>query len=227
MGPLRKLTITTENDIYYAVGTIQAYVRANNYKGFIMCDAMDKIITNPNEKFTHQEFNGSDVFISAQSFQQNNQAIGNQIRKYIRNLISQLKPNQVTCIGGESYLYGLTGLIPNVYAYTNSPSIYEDIVFNARFATGIICNPILCEYNKINQIEPSPVCLINLSSLNVSLLMVLNKLEFNRIIIISCHHEDFWKKIQYLSNYKIQTRKQYVACSLGYFLTVNVLVSTK
>ena len=222
MGPLRKLTITTEHDVHYAVGTIQAYVRANNHKGFIMSDASDKIITNPNTKFIHQEFNSSDVFISAQSFQQNNKTIGNQIRKYVANLIINLE--QITCIGGESYLYGLTGSIPNVYAYTNSSSIYEDIGFNAKFAINSNCKPILCEYNKINQIEPSPVCLINLSSLNVSLLLALNKLEFDRIIIISCHHGDFWKKIKYLSNYKIKSRKQFVACSLGYFLTVNILV---
>lgn len=224
MGPLRKLTITNLTDANLAVGSIQWYVNTHNYTGFIMSDATDKIITNPNKKFTHQNFNGSDVFISAQSFQQNNQDTGNQIRKYVANLIAQLKPQQITCIGGESYLYGLTGLIRNVHAYTNSSSIYDDIGFNARFITSCNCKAYLCDYNQINQIETSPICLINLSSLNAHLLKVINARAFNQIIIISCHHEDFWKKIKYLSNYKVKVRKQFVACSLGYFLTVNVLV---
>lgn len=222
MGPLRKLTISTDQDIVHATELIQSYVRANNYKGFIMCDAFDNIITNNSAKFIPQEFNGSVVFISAQSFQQNNQIIGNQIRKYVRDLIGNIKLNEITCIGGESYLYGLTEHVPNIYAYTNSSSIYADIGFNARVTPGTNCQAHLCDYNKINQIEPSPVCLINLSSLNVNLLKLLNAIPFEQIIIISCHHEDFWKKIKYLLNYKIKSRKQFTSCDLGYFLTVSV-----
>jgi hypothetical protein len=220
MGPLRKLTINTENDISHAVTPIQDYVSINNYRGFIMCDSDDKIITDPNTKYIHQKFNGSDVFISAQSFQQNNQEIGNQIRKYVAGLVGKL--NQITCVGGESYLYGLTCLIPNIYAYTNSQIIYNDIKYNSKFSKGN-CKYNLCDYNKINQIEPSSVCLINLSSLNKNLMGVINKAGFEQIIIISCHHEDFWKKIKFLPNYKIKSRKQFVAYSLGYFLTVSIL----
>ncbi len=224
MGPLRKLTITTDQDIIYATELIQTYVRANNYKGFIMCDAFDKIITNNSTQFIPQEFNGSIIFISAQSFQQNNQVIGNQIRKYVRDLIKNFKLNQITCIGGESYLYGLTEHVPNIYAYTNFQSIYEDIRFNTQMNPSSKCQAHLCNYNKINQIEPSPVCLINLSSLNVNLLKLLNAMPFEQIIIISCHHVDFWKKIKYLPNYKIKSRKQFISCDLGYFLTVSVLI---
>lgn len=222
MGPLIKLTINTENDISHAVTQIQDYVSINNYRGFIMCDSDDKIITDPNTKYIHQKFNGSDVFISAQSFQQNNQVIGNHVRKYVARLVGKL--NQITCVGGESYLYGLTCLIPNIYAYTNSQSIYDDIKYNSKFSNGnCIYSVDLCDYNKINQIEPSPVCLINLSKLNENLMRVINKAGFDRIIIISCHHEDFWKKIKFLSKYKIKSRKQFVAYSLGYFLTVSIL----
>jgi hypothetical protein len=224
MGPLKKLTITTDQDIVHATEPIQTYARSNNYKGFIMSDAFDKIITNSSAQFIPQEFNGSTVFISAQSFQQNNKVTGNQIRKYVRDLIRNLKLNDITCIGGESYLYGLTGHVPNIYAYTNSPSIYADIGFNARvFSTGTNCQAQLCDYNKINQIEPSPVCLINLSSLYKNLMGVINKAGFEHIIIISCHHEDFWKKIKFLPNYKIKSRKQFIAYSLGYFLTISIL----
>lgn len=220
MGPLRKLTINTDNDISHAVTPIQDYVNINNYRGFIMCNSDDKIITDPNTKYIHQKFNCSDVFISAQSFQQNNQEIGNQVRKYVARLVGKL--NQITCVGGESYLYGLTCLIPNIHAYTNSQNIYDDIKYNSKFSKGN-CNLNLCDYNKINQIKPSSVCLINLSNLNRNLMQVINKAGFDRIIIISCHHEDFWKKIKFLPNYKINSRKQFVSNELGYFLTVSIL----
>ncbi len=224
MGPLKKLIINTDKDIIHATEPIQSYVCVNKYKGFIMTNAFDKIITNPKAQFISQEFNGSIIFISAQSFQQNNQALGNQIRKYVKNLVTH--QNKITCIGGEAYLYGLTGLIPNVHVYTNSSSIYEDIEFNTKFFHSN-CIAELCDYNKINQIEPSPVCLINLSNLNVNLVKLINTIHFDQIIIISCHHDDFWKKLKYLSCYKVILRKQFVAYTLGYFLTVNVLFKFK
>ena len=231
MNSLTKIFINTDIDIKYTHITIQDYIKKTGYRGFIMCNSDDKIITDPKAKYIHQKFNGSDVYISAQSFQQNNKEIGNQVRKYVAGLVSKL--NQITCVGGESYLYGLTCSIPNMYAYTNSQSIYDDIEYNSKFNKAKFnYSPItkdfdgvynLCDYNKINKITQSPVCLINLSNLNRNLMQVINKTGFIHIIIISCHHEDFWKKIKFLSNYKIKSRKQFVAYSLGYFLTVTIL----
>lgn len=220
MGQLTKIFINTEFDIQFADISIQNYINMTRFRGFIMVNASNNIITNYNKKFIHQIFNGSNVFISAQSFQQNNMFLGNQVRKYTTELIMEFK--KITCIGGESYLYGLTCVIPIIYAYTNSTSIFNDINYNEKFYKSKVKSE-LCDYNKINKIEPSEICLINLSSLNINLMKVINKTKFNHVIIISCHHEDFWKKISYLSNYKIKSRKQFISQLLGYFLTVTVL----
>lgn len=226
MGSLIKTYINIDADTKYADPIIKDYVRKNNYRGFIMCDANGVIITNPNIKYVHQKINGSDVFISAQSFQQNNKQLGNQIRKYVSKLIIGLP--EVVCIGGESYLYGLTQLIPNVHTYTNSQSIYSDAEFNSKFyskSTKLVAK--LCDYNNLTQLVHTNTCLINLSNLNAHLLKIANMTDYNQIIIINCHHEDFWKKIKLLDNYKIHSRKQFVSDELGYFITVSILKKNK
>ena len=226
MGPLTKTHINSDADIKYANPIIQEYIRKTEYRGFIMCGANGTIITNPNAKYIHQKFNNSDVFISAQSFQQNNLVLGNQIRKYVCSLISCLP--ELVCIGGESYLYGLTQQIPIVHAYTNSPHIYSDMLFNGQFHKKLTnTNAVFGDYNKLNQLVQSETCLVNLSTLNANLLNVVNMSNYNKIIIINCHHEDFWKKIKILSKYKIRSRKQFVSSSLKYFITVTVLEKNK
>ena len=226
MGPLIKTHIKSDTDIKYANSIIQEYIRKTEYCGFIMCGPNGLIITNPNAKYIHQKFNDSDVFISAQSFQQNNLVLGSQIRKYVSSLISDL--SELVCIGGESYLYGLTQQIPMVHAYTNSLHIYSDMLFNEAFyKKQTNTNAVLCDYNKLKNLLQSETCLINLSNLNVNLLKVVNMTDYNKIIIINCHHEDFWKKIKILSNYKIRKRKQFVSYILRYFITVTVLEKNK
>ena len=52
----------------------------------------------------------------------------------------------------------------------------------------------------------------------------LNNSSSNRLIIINCHHHDFWKKIKLLSNYKLIIRKKFVDYDSKYFITVNILI---
>jgi len=222
MGPLTKTHIIPNTDITHVNINIQQYVRKTGYTGFIICDANGNIITNPNTRYIHQKFNGSDVFISAQSFQQNNKPLGNQIRKYVSQLISNLP--ELVCIGGESYLYGLTQSIPMIHAYTNSSHIYLDILYNFSFhKKQIRASGCLCDYNKVSKLVNTHTCLINLANLNAHLLRLVNMSNYNQIIIINCHHEDFWKKVKILSKYKIISRKQFVSNELGYFITCTVL----
>jgi len=217
MGPLTKLFINTNTDIEYAHDTIQKYVNKTGYKGFIMVNINNKIIIDIETKYIHQKFNDYDVFISAQSFQQNHITISKQIRTYVKRLIKDI--NDITCIGGESYLYGLTSNITKIFAYTNSSSIINDILYNYAFYKKIL-SANLCDYNNIEFIEPSNTCLINLSNLNSHLMKIINDTKFKNIIIINCHHNDFWKKYKLLSNYKIITRYKFISCLLGYFITV-------
>ena len=69
-----------------------------------------------------------------------------------------------------------------------------------------------------------PVCLINLSKLSKGLLNILNKNNYEKIIIISCHHDDFWNKINILKNYIIKNRRYFICEKLKYFITVSVFI---
>ena len=64
--------------------------------------------------------------------------------------------------------------------------------------------------------------IINLSKLVVNLLKIINVSNVKLLIIISCHHDDFWKKIKYLSNYKLISRKQII--NTNNFITVNCFI---
>ena len=63
---------------------------------------------------------------------------------------------------------------------------------------------------------------MNLSKLNIHVIEEINKISFNKIIIINCHHDDFWNKTKRLTNYKLTCRKKFICNDLKYFITVNV-----
>ena len=52
----------------------------------------------------------------------------------------------------------------------------------------------------------------------------INNSSSNRLIIINCHHQDFWKKIKLLTNYKLIIRKKFIDYRSNYFITVNVFI---
>ena len=172
--------------------------------------------TRLDENFIPQYFiNNRVVFQSFPSFQQNNLRLSRQIRKYV---LQSITTQGINSIGGESYLYDITkeGIF-----YTDSTSIIKDAKYNGY------TNCHLIDYNKDNLILSHLDTVINLSKLNKNLLLQINESISNRIIIINCHHQDFWKKCVLLTNYKLSGRKQFVDFTSGYFITVSIFLRKK
>ena len=197
------------------------------YNRLIISDCYGRIYKNL-EKNIPQKFNNNLVFISANSFQQNHIILGKLLRKYIFEIIIKNKISEILCIGGESYLYGLTyDKIKIIYHYTNNIHIYNDCNNNNKFYKKNIVNNLI-DYNdkNLNLIYNPNIkfCLLNLSNLSINLLKKINNNKYDNIIIISCHHEDFWKKIKLLTNYKIKKREHFICEKLKYFLTVNIFI---
>lgn len=172
--------------------------------------------TRLDENYIPQYFiNNRVVFQSFPSFQQNNLILSKQIRKYVSQSITT---QGINSIGGESYLYDITN---DGNFYTNASSIIKDAKYNGY------SNCHLLDYNKDNIFLSHLDTVINLSKLNKNLLLQINKSISNRLIIINCHHQDFWKKSVLLTNYKLFSRKQFTDFTSGYFITVSIFLRKK
>ena len=175
-------------------------------------------IKTPNNEslcYVPQLFLGKIVFISFNSFQQNNKKLGDQIRRFVYNSI---QTDTINAIGGESLYYDQT---KKCKVYTNSESIIKDAVYNKYK------NIHLIDYNtdKIELLSKDTI--LNLSRLNTNLLTQINHSKSDKIIIINCHHKDFWKKIKLLTNYNIIQRKHFIDHKSKYFITVTILKKNK
>jgi hypothetical protein len=175
------------------------------------------------------KFNNEYVYMSDKSFIQNK-----NIKKELRFDVNQeIIYKSITCIGGESYLYGLTNnIIIDIAHYTNSKYIYNDAnINNGKYNKRMINN--LIDYNTYNNYKNSDILILNLASLNLKLLTEINKRFYNKIIIINCHHNEFWKRINLLVNYKLIKRKHYITNIISnnkiykYFITINILERKK
>jgi hypothetical protein len=167
--------------------------------------------TRIDEKYIPQYFINKIVFISYNSFQQSNYYILNKIRKYVKNNITT---SFINAIGGESYLY-----FNNNIFYTNSKSIIDDYFYNGNK------NGYLIDYNKVKKLNlTNDNTIINLSKLHINLLKLINNSISDKLIIINCHHKDFWNKIKYLTNYKLIKRKLIVDNKIKYFISINIFI---
>ena len=194
-----------------------------NDDNFMILDYNLNTRYNSSEKYIPQYFNNYIVFISAKSFQQTHYILSKQIRKYVIEYLNYNDIlciyNDILCIGGESYLYTLN-LNLNITFYTNNQSIYDDCIFNNNIYKKHI-NYNLVDYNKFIINSEYDICLINLSYLNTN---IINQIQnINKIIIISCHHDDFWKKINF-PNHKLIIRKKFICYKMKYFITVNIFI---
>lgn len=164
-------------------------------------------------------FNKYPIYISNNSFKQNIY-ISKDIQFHIKDLLYDIKLNKLICIGGESYLYGLCNDdINKIIHYTNSKYIFNDVLFNNKFFNKNIKN-YLIDYNNFDKLISGDILILNIARLNINLLNIINKRFFKYIIIINCHHLEFWKRIKYLTNFKLINRKQFI-CK-DYFVSVTL-----
>lgn len=171
--------------------------------------------TRLDENLIPQYFNGRVIFQSFSSFQQNNLRLSKLIRKYVSQSITTTRINS---IGGESYFYDIT---KKGHFYTNSNYIIKDAKFNGYLQ----CN--LIDYNKDKIVLSHLDTIVNLSKLNKNILLQINDSISNKIIIINCHHQDFWKKRGLMGNYMLCSRKQFIDYTSGYFITVSIFLRKK
>jgi len=171
-----------------------------------------RLRTRTDEKYIPQYFNGKIVFQSFNSFQQNNLKLSKQIRRFVKN---QITTEIIQCFGGESYLYSDN---KESICYSNSKSICDDMTYNGYK------NIYFVDYNKDKFIFTYDDIILNLSKLNQNLMKQINECKSNRIIIINCHHEDFWKKTKLLTNFKLIKREQIIDYHSKYFITGNVFI---
>lgn len=185
-------------------------IQHNNFRGNIALDYRNRIrINNSLIPFI---LNNKIIFKYLDTFQQNNSYLSNKIRKYVFLNID----NNIMCIGGESYIYGIE--CDNFIYYSNCEKLCFESDYNSN------SNSIyIKDYNKLDKKQFKiiyPTVIINLSKLNKELLLLLNSLKIHKIIIINCHHKDFWKKIKYLDKFKLINRKKFICKE--YFITVNI-----
>jgi putative papain-like cysteine peptidase DUF1796 len=81
---------------------------------------------------------------------------------------------------------------------------------------------MLIDYNNFTNINNGDIIIINIAKLNINVMNVINKRFYKKIIIINCHHNDFWKKIKLLTNYKLINRIKFI--TKFNFITVNILI---
>lgn len=159
-----------------------------------------------------QEFNDTIAFISFGSFQQNNKTLSQRVRRYVQNTITT---KQINAIGGESYFYSPS---QDCNFFTNNSSILNDFTFNNFRGHTFV------DYNKDTIDLNCNDTVINLATLNANVIDQVNNSSSNRIVIINCHHKDFWKKQKRLTNYKLQSRKKFIDWDCHYFITVSVFI---
>tara|TARA_B110000879_G_C11164958_1_gene510743 strand:- start:1648 stop:2781 length:1134 start_codon:yes stop_codon:yes gene_type:complete len=193
------------NDIF---SSRMAHPLIEKIKGDIILDYRNRT-RNCNNPIP-QRFNDKIIFQSFKSFQQRNGKLGKKIHRIVANMITT---DSINAIGGESYLYSTDSLF-----YTNSIHCYNDCIFNGNKN----CQNI--DYNKakikLNMVDT----VVNMSKLNLNIVKQINNSASNRIIIINCHHKDFWKKMKYFTNYKIVRREKLIDHITGFFVTVTRLV---
>lgn len=153
--------------------------------------------------------------ININSFIQNNIHLSKKIRRFVFKNISK---NKIIGIGGESYIY----LKFTDYFYSNSKLILKNVYLNKSVSEN---NSNLINYNNFDENLSAEQIIINLSKLNKYLMEKINNSNIKNIIIISCHHHDFWKKIKLLTKYKLIVRKKFIDFNKKYFITVNIFVN--
>lgn len=195
---------------------LQTFIKKNKYIGNICLDYKNNIrIDNNLIPFL---FCNKIIFKYYCTFQQNNKLLSNKIRKTVLSLCNNI--TELTCIGGESLIYPILLNLTYYNFYSDSIKLVDESLFNSTIYK-IKNNSTVINYNICNNINCCENLILNLDTLNYNLLKIINIKNIKNIIIINCNHKDFWKKMKYLTNFKIKKRYKFI--SKNYFITVTLL----
>ena len=176
----------------------------------------DKITRIPKQERLTFKIGNLYIWKSIDSFNQNNIYIADSIYKYINYILKLDDSYQWFGIGGEFMLYFLNHKISetvinkkrNYIGITNSSSIYDDAVFNAKLHNFDI-NINLIDYNNISQypklLETNTCIVMQVSKItNIMIDYILaNSSVIKKIIIINCHKKDYeLKTVKLKTKYK-------------------------
>ena len=199
--------------------------------GFLYYNRYQKRVYVEQGRYIPDYFIGDRIaFQSSQSFQQNHIHLGPPIRKSVLEHLSNNWKDEILCIGGESYLYGLfMEGVKKMWHWTNSQYIHEDCQFMSTFYQKekevVSCQ---IDYSKFSldfiPLSCSIVC-INLAHLPSTICEVLRDCKWiETIVLVHCHGDEFWRKVKkyWKGQYWIQKREQYVCEHLHYMITVNI-----
>lgn len=186
-----------------------------NLKGLVILDYRDR---GRNTKIVPIKFLDKIVLVNKNAFIQNNKILSKIIRKKV---LSYISGDNLLCIGGESYIYSFFTSMKTTFI-TNNNIILQDAIFNKQFYNNNLITKLV-NYNKDTFISHTDCLILNLSKLNLNIIKQINNNKIKTVIIISCHHNDFWKKIKYLSNYKLMHRNTFLDDKLKYFISINFL----
>jgi len=193
---------------------IKKFIKYNSkYRGYIVIDYKNRIRINSKSMIPFK-YNNNIIFKYIDTFQQNNKILSQKIRCMIKIFLNKNNISKISCIGGESYIYIIINRLKGNY-YCNQLKLKQEAEFNLKN-----CENYYIDYNKIDNIKLYSNVILNLSKLNCNLLKLINiNLEIKTIIIINCHHQDFWKKIKILSNFRLLNREYFY--NNNYFITLN------
>jgi len=214
-----KINCDTTNLQYLHI-LLQNYIKKNNYIGNISLDYKNNIRIDKN-LIPFLLFNHI-IFKYNNTFQQNNKLLSNKIRKSVLHNCTNIC--NITCIGGESFIYPILLKLNNFNFYSDSQKLVEESIFNFNiYNKNANNNCKIIDYNNCNNFDCFENLILNLDTLNQNLMKIINKKKINKIIIINCNSKDFWKKIKLLTNFKLKKRKKFI--SHNYFISVNLFQS--
>jgi len=202
------------NSTYFTSGNI-VLCNKSDVSYIVKNNEVRKIIKKNKLKFKCGEYY---IWKSIESFHQNNSMIADKIYKTINYLLKFNRNNLWIGIGGEFMYYFINNLSnffqPEKYiAVTNSESIKEDAVFNNTFySMNLDINKI--NYEKIKEypiITNKALVIIQVANITITLINYLlnNKDIIDEIIFITCHIDNYNKRIVPLYYYYKQTITKY------------------
>ena len=189
-------------DINYVSKNLQTYLLTNKFINFTAYDN-DKyiIIRTNNENYIYYKnklylyneikiklfFNNKIFWKDILSFEQNNKKIANKIRFIVLQFMKNNKKENIIGIGGEYYIYFCFLKYSKYIGYSNHNSIINDANFNCKFYINNYINNFI-DYNKFILPYDLVSCdiIINLITVLDNILEEINKINFDKLVIISC-----------------------------------------